>query len=649
MFAPGVPWRAKDPVPVAVVWDVSASMAETDGEVSRWAAARAAWKSLGTRILKRISPVHLSLGSALAPVEEPALDGLDPGSPSLAWGALGEASRLAPGARAALFFSDGRGPAEGPARAGGIPVWAVGVGGVGEEPDLAVEEIRAPALAFSGLEAEAEARVSFRGRGPVSAEVGLFQEGRRLARARVTISSGAVEIPLPFLPSREGLALFEIRAEPAPGERRLRNNRRAFGVNVQRDRVRALYVAGRPGPHYGFLRAQLKTDPAVELVSFVILRDPEDALGYADPELSLIPFPSPAALAEQLKTFDVVILEDPAGARFGLGNAFDASVASWVRAGGGLLVVAEPSLFSVHDPLSSLLPWTPGRPLSGPALFRAEPADPAHPLLSLAEEPERSAARWKSLSPLEGNGLWPAGVLPGARVLLREPRTGLPLLAERSLGRGRAVGLANDTTWRWALGAGRRGEGPADYQRFWQNMARWLAASPGSGPLRLSRPEGNLRPGETWRARLRLPPDERSRPTVWVRGAKSARRRAPAVRGASAGEWTADISFEEPGFYEVRAEAGEAFRDRLWVEVAPVWDEGLDTRPDFDRLKNLARETGGAFIPAGEFNGAWLGRRLERLKREPRPLSRRAAWALAGLAFLFLAAEWILRRRAGLP
>lgn len=120
-------------------------------------------------------------------------------------------------------------------------------------------------------------------------------------------------------------------------------------------------------------------------------------------------------------------------------------------------------------------------------------------------------------------------------------------------------------------------------------------------------------------------------------------------RGAKPGEWTADISFAGPGFYEVRAEAGESYRDRLWVEVSPGWDEGLDSRPDFDRLRGLARESGGAFAPLEEFNRNWLNRHLSQLKKEKKPPPVRVVWVLAVLAFLFLALEWIARRRAGLP
>mgnify|MGYP001325741864 CR=1 FL=1 len=40
-------------------------------------------------------------------------------------------------------------------------------------------------------------------------------------------------------------------------------------LDVGRVRFRVLFICGQPGPEYAFLRQQFKSDPAVELVTFV--------------------------------------------------------------------------------------------------------------------------------------------------------------------------------------------------------------------------------------------------------------------------------------------------------------------------------------------------------------------------------------------
>src|SRR3972149_3635018 len=71
-----------------------------------------------------------------------------------------------------------------------------------------------------------------------------------------------------------------------------------------------MYLAGRPSTEYSFLREFLKSDPNHELVSFVILRNPENPSPASDRELSLIPFPMDEIFSRTLPQFDLFILEN---------------------------------------------------------------------------------------------------------------------------------------------------------------------------------------------------------------------------------------------------------------------------------------------------------------------------------------------------
>lgn len=646
-FPPSCRWLSRDNASLTVVFDASGSMGESDGPDgrTRWSAAGSAWDRVAPRYGPNVRVLRLTdrLESGAPPSHRPA------GVTS--WSGLVSA----PGEGPILFFTDGRGPEDDRAAARAAlnrPVLAVGVGAASTAPDLSIDEVRAPALGFVGAPVSVAARVSgeFTDRAPVT--LTLRGPDGVLGRSTVALSTSPVEVRWEAVPPRPGAWTLRVSVDSVPGERRRSNNERSAWVDVRRDRVRALYIAGRPGPHYGFLRAQLKNDPSVELVSFVVLRDPEDALVYRDAELSLIPFPTADELAAALPTYDAVVLEDVGGARWGLGDRFFQALDAWVNRGGGVLWIGGPAPAEAWIPARSF-PWTEGS-RSGPAVFRAVPTEGRHPLLALDENPIRNAARWAALAPLESDGLFPLDGRPGTRVLLREPQSGAPVLVVRAEGRGRVAGLSNATSWRWALGGGRQGEGPVDYQRFWRNMAGWLASTPGYGSVRLDRPDGALHVGDPWTARLRCSVERSARPRLRVRPAGGTWTSVRVVPGSESGDFTADVSFREGGPHEVVADLTGVGTDRLWVDVVSAWDETRETSPDFDALRALARSTGGDFVSLDGFSARWLSRRLSRGplsrgKSPPPPSGPLARGFWSALAVLALAAEWTVRRRRGLP
>ena len=642
---------------IAVVWDASASMAETDTVTgkSRWAEAHGVWEIV-QRTLPAATFAHFVLGKEARPVPDPGLSSDVPSEGECVLGSLGQVLTSS-ATRAILLFSDGR--SSDPVKTfPGVPVFAIGVGGVGATPDLAVESIRAPPLAYAGHPVEVTARITSSVSSSSPVRVVLLENKKRRAQSSVTVSSGSAVVSFQFTPSRAGLSRCEIQAEPLPGETRTGNNARRFSMDVQRNRMRTLYIAGRPGPHYHFLRSQLKSDPSIELVSFVVLRDPEDLLAYADSELSLIPFPTSAALVAQLPTFDVVVLEEVPGVQIGLGESFYIALEKRVKAGGGFLSIHEPTdspplgfrpeSDRTQGALSRLDPWAMLPAVSGPVRFRLNVEDVSHPVLSLADG-ETNGLRWANLGLLEGSGKFFSGVKPGSRVLAVEPVNGGPVLAERTVGRGRVLGLANTTSWRWALDGGRRGEGPADYQRFWEKTIRWLAGSPGSGSLRLVRPEGVLSTHDSWPIRIHAPPHLGRPPRLWVVLPDGKRREVSVRASERKGEYTADFVPAEPGNYEWIAEAGEAHRDRLRLDVSAGWEESLDTRPDFARLADLAQMSGGRFSESGNVQRKTVQKWFSTVLWETRPQSLGTDIFFVALGLLALAGEWTFRRRRGLP
>ena len=79
-------------------------------------------------------------------------------------------------------------------------------------------------------------------------------------------------------------------------------------------------VSGSPSWDVRALRAMLKSNPNVDLISFFILRTQDDVSLVPNDEMSLIPFPTRELFEEQLPSFDVIVLQNFEYLPYGIGD-----------------------------------------------------------------------------------------------------------------------------------------------------------------------------------------------------------------------------------------------------------------------------------------------------------------------------------------
>lgn len=279
------------------------------------------------------------------------------------------------------------------------------------------------------------------------------------------------------------------------------------------------------------------------------------------------------------------------------------------------------------------------------------------------DSPERNLAVWNGLQPLAGANRF-AGLKDGALVLAEgiADRRRFPLLVAQDFGRGRTMAFAADSTWRWYM----KGDRDA-HQRFWQQSILWLAHKDQQGDesvwvkldarrFRLGQPVGM-----TFGAR-----DAEKRPiddaefTVEViepalPGSTGRQQRVtPQRNGAEFGARFSDTT--RPGEYRVRVvaqRAGQPFG--LPAEARfMVYEQDLELHnpaADLSLLEEIARITGGAFVPPEEL-GAHLRKLIQQgLNLEITQVERLSLWdnwPLLALFVLSLSAEWFVRKRRGL-
>ena len=123
-----------------------------------------------------------------------------------------------------------------------------------------------------------------------------------------------------------------------------------------------LLVSGEPHAGERTWRNLLKSDAAVDLVHFTILRPPEKQDGTPIDQLSLIAFPTRELFVEKIDDFDLIIF-DRYQERGVLPSLYFDYIAQYVKKGGAMLVAAGPEYAGdesiASTPLESILPALP--------------------------------------------------------------------------------------------------------------------------------------------------------------------------------------------------------------------------------------------------------------------------------------------------
>lgn len=477
------------------------------------------------------------------------------------------------------------------------PVHMLLTGAPGERDRRLVIE-QAPAYGLVGRPVEIAFRVDDLGPRPAaSADPGPVVVSARIGgapAATVTVMPGQSHV-LAVALDRAGPVAVELSAAAAEGEVSLRNNRAAIVVNAVRERLKVLLVSGQPHPGTRAWRNLLKSDPAVDLVHFTILRSSDKDDGTPLKELALIVFPVQELFEDRITDFDLIVF-DRFGQRDILPAVYFDTIAEYVRKGGAMLIAAGPEFAdpqSLADTgLKQILPARPtGRIVERPFTPQLSEAGGRHPvtqpLATSAVSPSGTApapawSRWFRL--IEANA-------PAAVALMTGP-DGAPLLVLERVGEGRVALMLSDQIWLWARGF----EGGGPHVELTRRLVHWLMREPALEEERLNAVVSDGRlvverhslSAAAATADVTLP-DERTLPLALVEGAT----------GLARGSLTAD----EPGLYRVTVGTHEAIAVAGRINA----DETIDLRATPERLQATAAASGGGL--------AWLADGLPDVRR----------------------------------
>jgi uncharacterized membrane protein len=475
------------------------------------------------------------------------------------------------------------------------------------------------------------------------------------------LKDGLASLDMSITLEQAGYHVVEIAVAAPSGDVIPENDRRLVTFQVARERVRVLHVAGRPTDDVRALRQWLKGDPAIDLVSFFILRTPTDDAHAGPNELSLIPFPVDDLFTKYLSTFDAVVLQDFDAQPYGL-ERYLGNIHSYVRAGGGLVMVGGENSFvaggyagtALADLLPIELDASPG----------ASSADTS-PFVPQWTAEGRVAPMLGPLRDVVGDEL---PEMPGANivgdaraqgiVLLSHPtrttRSGakMPVLAIGEQGGGRTIALGIDGAWRLqfsdlAARTGGRGHGA-----LWNGLLGWLMRDPRFEIAQMNLRRGctagvpammdvHLLPGVVTSSRqlvsLEIKRIDLTEPSVLMQTERSSD--------------TTTVRIELPalasGAYSALVTVPGLPPTRLDFACEAGGDEWADSRPDPERLRTLARATGGTFVTANDAATLPMPKPAV-VSRQRKVTAVAPPWAWSVAAAVLLGTHWIARRRAGL-
>ena len=474
-----------------------------------------------------------------------------------------------------------------------VPETAAGLGfnapvhtlltGQRDEFDRRIEVITAPRYGIVGQTRDIELAVRETGktnRITDTVTLRVRRDGRPDEVRRVAIDE-TVSIEMNF--PHAGTNIVEVELETAKGELTPANNRAVVTAEGVRENLRVLLVSGEPHAGERTWRNLLKSDAAVDLVHFTILRPPEKQDGTPINQLSLIAFPTRELFSEKIRDFDLIIF-DRYEHRGILQLLYYDNISRYVQSHGGALLVAAGDDYAgmsslYRTPLSPVLPAGPtGRVIEQPFKAKITEVGAKHPVtrglpgMGSANKAEPNWGRWfrqVEVRPDQGRT-----VMDGAE--------GRPLLVLDRKGNGRVALLTSDQAWLWARGY----EGGGPHTALLRRLSHWLMKEPDLEEERLMASAQGLKLTIERRSM-----EEQVQP-VKISG-PAGESQDVVLEKSRAGVWKSTIDVKLPGLYKAESMAESGPLTAVAHAGAEDPREMSEVTATEGKLKPIIEATGG--------------------------------------------------------
>jgi len=394
-------------------------------------------------------------------------------------------------------------------------------------------------------------------------------------------SETTVQLPI----THGGPNVFEFNVADGPHELTRINNSAVITVNGIRDSLKVLLVSGEPSPGERTWRNLLKSDPAVNLIHFTILRPPAKSDATPINELALIAFPIEDLFRLKLKDFDLIIFD-----RFQhlniLPDEYFHNIVKYVENGGAVLEVAGPGSagqFSLYQtPVAEIFGALPTgqEMLTGGFKPKLTELGRRHPVTAGLLDGDPAATK-PDTDPRWGRWFRQLPVTAGRGTTVMTGLNGLPLLILEHQGKGRVAQLLSDQIWLWSHGF----EGGGPHAELIRRIVHWLMAEP---ELEEEDLRANVVDGKLEITRQSLGTDL---PTLTVT-LPDGKQQQVKPTAADQGRSVATLPATETGLYRVSDGQHQAFAADGSLNALEFRDPRASAQP----LAKLVAATGGGIV-----------------------------------------------------
>lgn len=336
-----------------------------------------------------------------------------------------------------------------------------------DEIDRELRLVSAPSYGLTGKTVNVSLEVLDHGvdDAGTAADVTVTEDGAAVWTGPVAVGTPMI-LAIPV--AHAGPAVVAAAVAKLAGEVSAINDEVAFTLNGVARKLEVVLISGNPNESERSWRLLLKSDPAVELVHFTILRTPDETLDAPQEDVALVPFPVQQLFETDISKFDLIILDqfDTSGL---LPPQYLGNIDSYVENGGALLVQVGPEFETADSlaltPLSPVLPATPSPPGTVTQKFTPE-------VTALgARDPVTAPFAGQTLAPWER---FEAAAPKTGDVLMTGTTDHWPLLILANEEAGRVAMLLSDQFWLWTRGGTH--DGPA--VPLLRRVVHWLLREP---------------------------------------------------------------------------------------------------------------------------------------------------------------------------
>jgi hypothetical protein len=550
----------------------------------------------------------------------------------------------------------------------GVPLFPVGLG-LKTPEDVGLRSLIVPDAIFPNDEVRARVQVFSYGYREAKATLRVLLDGGELAQAPVVLSGEPqfVDVPFKIPEGRGGSAKLTVSISEQPGEVSTVNNQIDRQVRIINQKIKVLYVEGRPRWEFRYLRVILQRDPRLD-VKFLMTQGDQELPSASDSYIASYPEKPEEAFA-----YDLVILGDVPVWYFSKPQV-ERMVELVRERGGSLLMLAgdtyAPSSY-VGSPLAEILPVNivEGNATVGTNAYPVATERGKQTLALLDPSDKVSAAIWSVVRPLFRIPNLD-GAKPAANVLLELPAgpdrpRAYPLVAWHYAGTGKAMYVGTDQMWRLRF---KRGD--QYHARFWGQAIQFLALSRLLGEnkrVRIEVDRTELRAGERVEIHANVlneffspvtAPDYTVQLGQFTNGAAGATNGQPSVLRApvdvklsaipaSPGLYQGYATLPKEGSYALQAAGLDAaFATTVHLTVASPNPEQREPAMQEDLLRSMADLSGGQYLQMSEWPalpGVPGGK--ERAVTEQKNMNVWDRWPPYALLVICFGLELFIRRR----